>query len=124
MVLRKKLTVLLATVMLLGVMSVPVYSMTFVNPSIGELAKLGNNGNKDADGLDPNQGGGQERPKNERPPHAGGDKHGGGVELAMLGNSGHKAEDGLDNNQGGGQEKIKHEHPPHAGGDQHGGGSV
>jgi hypothetical protein len=75
----RKITVLLSALVMMLVMSVPVYSMTFVDPSSGELAKLGNNGNKDADGLDPNQGGGQERPKNEHPPHAGGDQHGGGI---------------------------------------------
>jgi len=38
-----------------------------------------NHGNKSEDGPDANQGGGQEKIKNERPPHAGGDQHGGGI---------------------------------------------
>jgi hypothetical protein len=70
-VLRKKLAVLLAMVMMLGVMSAagPV-----------ALAEAGGNlkGNKALDGADANQGGGQERTKNARPPHGGGECHAGG----------------------------------------------
>jgi hypothetical protein len=69
----RKLTVLLSALAMLGVMAVPPVMAV---PAGGFNP---NNGNKNADGLDPNQGGGQERPKNERPPHAGGDQHGGGL---------------------------------------------
>ncbi len=43
------------------------------------LANNGNHGNKSSDGLDANQGGGQEHIRNQHPDHAGGDKHGGGI---------------------------------------------
>jgi hypothetical protein len=72
MLLRRRLTVLLATVMMLGVISVPVYSLTGVDPSSGELAKLGNNGNKVNDGADKNNGGGQEAPKKAKENQGGG----------------------------------------------------
>jgi hypothetical protein len=58
-VLRKKLAVLLAVVMMLGVMSV---SPALVDHNVA-LAKLGNSGNQSYDGGDANQGGGQEAPK-------------------------------------------------------------
>jgi hypothetical protein len=70
-VLRKKLTVLLATVMMLGVMSV---SPALAHHDVGH----DNNGNKVSDGADANEGGGQEKPKNAHPPHGGGEQHGGG----------------------------------------------
>ncbi len=59
MVLRRKLTVLLATVMLLGVMSV---SPALAHHDVGH----DNNGRKSDDGADANKGGGQEKPKNGR----------------------------------------------------------
>jgi hypothetical protein len=72
-VLRKKLAVLLATVMMLGVMSAaPALAHHDVDHH--------NKGNKANDlfGTDHNQGGGQEHTKNARPPHGGGEQHGGG----------------------------------------------
>ena len=70
MLLRKKLAVLLSALAILVVMSVPVQPPTFVDPSGGELVKLGNNGTKANDGPDKNKGGGQETPK--KPKHRGG----------------------------------------------------
>jgi hypothetical protein len=64
----RKITVHLAALSMMMVMSVPVMAA----PD-GE-----NSGNKGWDGADKNLGGGQEKPKNEHPPHAGGDQHGGG----------------------------------------------
>jgi hypothetical protein len=63
MLLRKRITVLLSALSIMVVMSVPAYSFMFVDPSSGELAKSGNNGNQLYDGGDANQGGGQEAPK-------------------------------------------------------------
>ena len=57
MVLRKKLAVLLAAVMMLGVMSAPALA----HHDIGHV----NNGNQRFDSGDANAGGGQEKPKNE-----------------------------------------------------------
>jgi hypothetical protein len=39
---------------------------------VGHDRSVENRGNTKYDGLDANQGGGQEHPKNERPPHGGG----------------------------------------------------
>jgi hypothetical protein len=67
-VLRKRLVVLLMALVLA------------LMPAAPAMADPGfNNGNKDEDGLDANQGGGQEKSKHEHPPHAGGDQHGGGI---------------------------------------------
>ena len=52
-------------------MSMPV---AMAHHDVGHL----NSGNKANDGLDANNGGGQEKAKNPRPPHGGGDQHGGG----------------------------------------------
>jgi hypothetical protein len=69
-VLRKKLAVLLAAAMMLGVMSVP--------PVMADACGGTNCGNKGGDGPDANQGGGQEHIRQAHPPKAGGDQHGGG----------------------------------------------
>jgi hypothetical protein len=66
----RKITVLLSALAMMGVMSVPP---VMAAPD-GE-----NSGNKGADGLDKNKGGGQEKIGNAHPPHAGGDQHGGGI---------------------------------------------
>jgi hypothetical protein len=68
---------MLATVMLLGVMSV---SPALAHHDVGHFnSGVGIDlGNKSNDGADANKGGGQEKPKNPRPPKGGGDKHGGG----------------------------------------------
>ena len=65
--LRKKLAVLLAMVMMLTVMSV---SPALVHQDVALAAKLDNSGNKSYDGPDHNQGGGQEKPKKAK--HANG----------------------------------------------------
>jgi hypothetical protein len=62
-VLRKKLAVLLAAVMMLGVVSAA--------PAIADAGGL-NNGNKGSDGPDKNLGGGQEKTNNPHPAHGGG----------------------------------------------------
>jgi hypothetical protein len=82
-VLRKKLTVLLAMVMMLGVMSVspatadPKCGLVEIDPGVF-VYLCENNGNKPDDGADVNKGGGQEHIRNAHPPHGGGEKHGGG----------------------------------------------
>jgi len=71
--LRKRVAVLLAAVMMVGVMGVaPAMAIPAggFNPD--------NNGNKAEDGLDKNQGGGQEKIKHPGGAHAGGAQHGGG----------------------------------------------
>ncbi len=76
MVLRRKLTVLLMTVMMLVMSAAPAlahHDVDHFNSGVG--IDLGNKAN---DGADANKGGGQEKPKNPRPPKGGGDKHGGG----------------------------------------------
>jgi hypothetical protein len=70
-VLRKKLAVLLATVMMLGAMGV---SPALAHHDVGHT----NLGNKEDDGADKNKGGGQEHIRNSHPAKGGGDKHGGG----------------------------------------------
>ena len=72
MLLRRRLAVLPAMVMMLTVMSV---SPALVDHNVA-LAKLGNNGNQLYDGGDANQGGGQEHPKKA--------KHGGGSPCATC----------------------------------------
>jgi hypothetical protein len=70
-VLRKKLAVLVAAVMMLGVMSA---APALAHHDAGHF----NNGNQAGDGADANEGGGQEHIRNPHPPKAGGEKHGGG----------------------------------------------
>ena len=72
-VLRRRLTVLLATVMMVMMSAAPALA----HHDVGHV-NASDNGNKPNDGLDANQGGGQEKPKNARPDHGGGVKHGGG----------------------------------------------
>jgi hypothetical protein len=69
-VLRKKLAVLLAAVMMLVVSAAPALAHHQVGHD--------NHGNKGNDGADANQGGGQEHIRQDHPPHGGGDQHGGG----------------------------------------------
>ena len=73
-VLWKRLAVLLATVMMLGVMGVsPALAYYDVGHNFHSEA-----GNKSDDGADANKGGGQEHTRNGHPAHGGGEKHGGG----------------------------------------------
>ena len=60
--------------MLLGVMSAPP---ALAHHDVGHVNRA-ENGNKSDDGLDANEGGGQEHDRNAHPPKAGGGKHGGG----------------------------------------------
>ena len=70
---RRKLTVLLMAVMMVMMSAAPAlafHNVDHVNRS--------ENGNKSNDGVDANQGGGQEHIRNPHPPKGGGEKHGGG----------------------------------------------